>query len=83
MTKKNTKYDCNILAKRDFLEIKKDYKIIKIVQNLRNLLIKNGLFLDTEQREKYNTFDDNLREISNFFAEKIKTKQKEIQNGKQ
>lgn len=82
MTKKNTKYGCNILAKHDFLEIKKDYKIIKIVQNLRNMLIKNGLFLDDEKREKFNCFDDNLREISNFFAEKIKTKQEDMQNGK-
>ena len=83
MTKKNIKYACNTLAKNDFLEIKKDYKIIKTIQNLRNMLIKNSLFLDKEKREKFNCFDDGLREISNFFAEKIKTKQEDIQNGKQ
>lgn len=81
MTKKEKK---NILIweRQDFLELKKDYKIVKVVQNLRNMLIKKSLFLSGEEREKYNLFDDNLREINAFFTEKIKQKQEELKNGK-
>lgn len=82
MAKKEKKTAYQILENQNFLEQKKNYKIIKIVQNLRNMLIKDSLFLSAEKREKYNSFDDNLREINAFFTEKIKQKQEDIKNGK-